>query len=72
VTWGVAGGDSGQEAVLAAARETGTWVAGQNYRQHPRSRGQAAVLTLSGSGTRRWAFERAVLVASEAGRQAKL
>ena len=59
VTWSVRVGEESQGAVINETNHaTGTFSAGLNYRVHPRARGGAAVVRLTGTGGRRWAFER--------------
>lgn len=69
VTWEVSPALSFEAAAGAAAQGTGTWVAGLNATAHPGGRGQAYMLTITGSAGRRWAFEQIVTATREAGRR---
>ena len=54
VTWSVHVGKTAEDAVNAAARETGTWsassTAGLQYKAHPRARGSFATIKLTSTG----------------------
>ena len=55
VTWSVHVGQTAEDAVDAAARETGTWTGyagtGLQYRAHPKARGAFATVKISSTGT---------------------
>ena len=55
VTWSVHVGQTAEDAVDAAARETGTWKGyagtGLQYRAHPKARGAFATVKISSTGT---------------------
>lgn len=62
VTWELYTGDTAEDATDAAISNTGsvasgTFTAGRNNTERPRSRAVAAVLRLEGTGTRRWGVE---------------
>jgi hypothetical protein len=56
VAWSVHAGQSAEESLSAAARESGIFKAGHNYSVQPRIRGKYSYLRLAGTG-RRIAFE---------------
>jgi len=55
VTWSVHVGQTAEDAVNAAARESGTWTgytdAGLQYKAHPKARGAFACIKISSTGT---------------------
>ena len=55
VTWSVHVGQTAEDAVNAAARESGTWTgyseAGLQYKAHPRARGAFAAVKITSAGT---------------------
>jgi len=55
VTWSVHVGQTAEDAVDAAARETGTWTGyagtGLQYRAHPKARGAFATVKITSAGT---------------------
>ena len=55
VTWSVHVGQTAEDAVNAAARESGTWTgysdAGLQYKAHPRARGAFATVKITSAGT---------------------
>ena len=55
VTWSVHVGQTAEDAVNAAARESGTWTgysdAGLQYKAHPRARGAYATVKITSAGT---------------------
>ena len=55
VTWSVHVGQTAEDAVNAAARESGTWTgysdAGLQYKAHPRARGGYATVKITSTGT---------------------
>lgn len=59
VTWSVLVNDTPEGVSTASAFETGTWVAGLNYNNHPRARGAAFILKVANAESRRWAMESA-------------
>jgi hypothetical protein len=76
VTWEVYAGDFAERVADDAVAgttpfDTGTWLAGHNYRDRPRARGMYAALRLESNGSGdapRWAFETAVIRLRDAGR----
>ena len=71
VTWDVIVGDTPEAAATGSSFESGTWVAGLNYNNHPRGRGDAFVLKITGSGTTKWAYERAQATVRKVGKTRK-
>ncbi len=69
VTWSLHPALTFQAAVSAAAIDSGTWSAGLNDRDDPTCRGQAAVLKITGTSHKRWAFENTVMTVMAAGRR---
>jgi len=63
VTWNLYGADTPEDVWDASSFDNGEWTdlngAGLNYLEHPRAGGQCFVLKLTGSGTTKWALERA-------------
>lgn len=72
VTWDVIVGDTMEAVSTASSFETGTWEAGDNYANHPRARGDAYVIKLSGAQSRRWAVEEVQAVIQTAGKSRKV
>lgn len=68
VKWSIHVGDTPEEAFNADAREEGTWTAGRNNTQHPRTRGQSLYLKLTNIDGTGWAYEAAYVILSRAGR----
>ncbi|MFH1184716.1 MAG: hypothetical protein V1755_06710 [Chloroflexota bacterium] len=70
VTWNLfvgADAEAAADAASGTADSTGTWSAGRNYWDHPRKRGGAFILQLSGSG--QWALESVHAVLLKGGKQ---
>jgi len=69
VTWSLHPALTFQGTVAASASDSGTWNAGLNDRDNPACRGQAAVLKITGTSHKRWAFETTVMTVMAAGRR---
>lgn len=72
VDWGIYTADTAEGAVMAStAAASGTWVAGLNYKEHPRVRGGSMIVKLSGAESVKWAYESGSVIREYAGRSRK-
>jgi hypothetical protein len=69
VDWEVTAGNSAEAAVLASARDSGTWTEDLNATVRPTCAGQAMTLKLTGETGRSWAVESVVATRRDAGRR---
>jgi len=69
VTWSLHPASTFEGAVNASESDSGTWGNGLNAKDYPACRGQAAMLKVTGSSGRKWAFEQCVLAVRESGRR---
>jgi hypothetical protein len=69
VTWSTKPADTFEASVTASASDTDTWSAGQNAIDYPDVRGQAFCLLVTGSASRRWAFEQTTIMVRASGRR---
>lgn len=69
VTWGVYSALTFEATASADVQGTGTWVAGINATVYPGGRGQAYMLRITGSASRRWGFEQIVTTVMDSGRR---
>ena len=67
VSWTVAPALTFEATATADTQGSGTWVAGINATAYPGGRGQAALLTLTGTFGRKWACEQIIATVTGAG-----
>ena len=68
VNWSLSPALTFEDAIVSPSTSSGTWSAGINPTDHPACRGQAATLTLSGTG-RKWAIEQLSAILKDGGKR---
>lgn len=69
VTWSIQPALTFEGTEAASSSDTGTWTAGLNATVYPACRGQAVIVKVTGTASRRWAFEQVIADVKEAGRR---